>query len=105
MYYSEILRLCYYKAQIDAILFPFFNPQKGLFIQKLTKNNACRPALRSKLNMKKHVHFHMFLLFSGMKSLKKVWNEQKRLKTAEKKYFDQLLGARSTQKLFRIHNS
>ena len=34
--------------------------------------------------------FRCFLLISGVKSLKKVWNEQKRLKTAEKKYFDQL---------------
>ena len=33
------------------------------------------------------------------KALKKIWKEQKRLKTAEKKKFDQLLGVRSTQKL------
>ena len=30
-------------------------------------------------------------------------NDQKRLKTAEKK-FDQLLGARNTQKLVEMHN-
>ena len=39
-----------------------------------------------------------------MKSLKKVKNEQKSLKTAEKKGFNQLSGARSTQKLIEIHN-
>ena len=33
-----------------------------------------------------------------------VCNEQKRLKMAEKKCFDQLLGASSTQKLVEIHN-
>ena len=37
-----------------------------------------------------------FLLISGVKSLKKVKNEQKRLKTAQKKCFDQLSGAAST---------
>ena len=37
--------------------------------------------------------------------LKKVGNEQKRMKTAEKKYFNQLLGVRSTQKLVKIHNT
>ena len=40
-----------------------------------------------------------------MKSLKKVWNEQKRLKNSWNKFFDQLLGARSTQKLVEIHNN
>ena len=37
--------------------------------------------------MKKNffVHFQMFLLISAVKSLKKVYNQQKRLKTAEKK--------------------
>ena len=38
------------------------------------------------------------------KSLKNVENEQKSLKTAPKKYFNQLTGARSTQKLVNIHN-
>ena len=68
---------------------------------------ACQPALRSRQNMKKHVFlfiFRQFLLISGMKSLKKVLNEQKRLKMAEKKFFDQLSGARSTWKLVEIHN-
>ena len=36
------------------------------------------------------VHFQTFLLISAMKSLKKVLNEQKRLKTVEKKYFGQI---------------
>ena len=30
--------------------------------------------------------------------------EQKTLKAAEKKYFNQLLGVRSTRKLVKIHN-
>ena len=38
-------------------------------------------------------------------SEKKLWNEQKRLKNDWKKGFDQLLGARSTRKLVKIHNS
>ena len=40
--------------------------------------------------------------FSEQNSLK---IKQKRVKTAEKKKFDQLLGARSTQKLVKIHNN
>ena len=36
--------------------------------------------------------------------LKKVKNEQKSLKTAEKKKFEQLSGARSIRKLVEIHN-
>ena len=44
-------------------------------------------------------------LISGVKSLKKVNNEQKRSKMAEEIYFIQLLGARSTQKLVEIHNT
>ena len=48
--------------------------------------------------------FRRCLLISGVKSLKKVKNKQKRFKIAEKKYFDQLLGVRSTQKLVQIHN-
>ena len=66
---------------------------------------ACRPALRSRQNLIFLFIFRRFLLISAVKSLKKVWNEQKRLKTAEKKYFNQLLGARSTQKLVKIHNT
>ena len=44
-------------------------------------------------------------VISAKKSLINVWNEQKSLKTAQKKYFNQLLDARSTQKLVKIHNS
>ena len=47
---------------------------------------ACRPALRSRQNQAFLIIFRRFLLISGKKSLKKLWNEQKRLKTAEKKY-------------------
>ena len=50
---------------------------------------ACRPALRSRQNLKINNFFlfifRSFLLISGVKSLKKVKNEQKSLKTAEKK--------------------
>ena len=42
---------------------------------------------------------------AGRNTLKKVWNEQKSLKTAEKKCFDQLSGVRSTQKLIEIQNN
>ena len=62
---------------------------------------ACRPALRSR---QKHIFFFFFrrfLLISAVKSLKKVWNKQKRMK----KCFDQLLGARSTQNVVEIHNT
>ena len=44
--------------------------------------------------------FNLFCSFP----LKKVWNEPKRLKTAEKKYFKQLSGGRSTQKLVERHS-
>ena len=46
--------------------------------------------------------FQVFKLISAVKSLKKVWNEQKRLKTAEKKYLDQLSGAVSTWELVEM---
>ena len=36
---------------------------------------------------------------------KKVWNQQKRLKTAEKNCFNQLSGVRSPRKLVEKHNS
>ena len=42
---------------------------------------ACRPALRSRQN---HFFFVRFLLISAVKSLKKLWNEQKCSKPAEK---------------------
>ena len=45
-----------------------------------------------------------YFLISDVKSLKMVENEQKRLKTAQKKYFDRLLDACSTQKLVKKHN-
>ena len=48
--------------------------------------------------------FRRFLLISAVKSLKKLWNEQKRLKNGWKKGFNQLLGAPSTRKLVEIHN-
>ena len=44
------------------------------------------------------VHFKPFSVFSP-KKLKMNKKKQKRLKTAEKKYFDQLMGACSTRKL------
>ena len=66
---------------------------------------ACRPALRSRQNHVFLFIFRRFLVISAMKSLKKLWNEQKRLKRGRKKGFDQLLGARSTQKLIKIHNT
>ena len=50
------------------------------------------------------IFFVRFLLISAVKSLKKLWNEQKRLKNGWKKCFDQLTGAASTRKLFEIHN-
>ena len=37
--------------------------------------------------------------------MKYVFKEEKRLKTTEKKYVNQLSGARSTQKLVEIHNT
>ena len=40
---------------------------------------ACRPALRSRQNHV-FVNFRRFLLIPAVKSLKKVWNEQKRLR-------------------------
>ena len=46
-----------------------------------------------------------FFLDFRPKSLKNVLNEEKRLKTAQKKYSKQLLGARSTWKPIEIHNS
>ena len=49
--------------------------------------------------------FRRLLLISGVKSPKKVWNEQKKVEKRLKKCFDELLGARSTQKLVKIHNS
>ena len=41
----------------------------------------------------------------AVKSLKKLWNEQKRLKNGWKKCFDQLSGAASTRKLVEINNT
>ena len=64
---------------------------------------ACRPALRSRQNHIFLFIFRRFLLISVVKSLKKLWNEQKRLKNLSTS-FNQLLGARSTQKMVEIHN-
>ena len=45
---------------------------------------ACRPALKSRQKQVFLFIFRHFSVISAVKSLKKVWNEQKRLKTAEK---------------------
>ena len=44
-------------------------------------------------------------MISALKSLKKLWNEQKRSKNGWKKCFEQLSGAASTRKLVEIHNN
>ena len=43
-------------------------------------------------------------MISNRNSLKSVSKEEKRLKTAEKEFLDQISGAHSTQKLVEIHN-
>ena len=48
--------------------------------------------------------FRRFFLISDVKLLKKVYKGTKILQTAQKKYFGQLSGACSTQKLVKIHN-
>ena len=48
--------------------------------------------------------FRPFLLISGIKSLKKFQNEQKRLKTADKKVVRPAFGCRQHPKLVEIHN-
>ena len=48
--------------------------------------------------------FKLFGSIFTVKSLNEVKNEQKSLKTAEKKCFEQLSGARSTRKLVEIHH-
>ena len=54
------------------------------------------------LHIKRYSKKHAFI--SAVKSLTKFWNEHIRLKNGWKKCFDQLLGARITQKLVEIHN-
>ena len=51
------------------------------------------------------VNFLAFFVHFNREITKKVLNQHKRLKTAEKKEFDQLSGAASTWKLVEIHNS
>ena len=73
--------------------------------QKLVKTFfACQRALRSRQKNIFFVHFQIFFSDFSLEITEKVWNEQKRLKNGWKKCFDQLLGARSTQKLVEIHN-
>ena len=77
---------------------PFTNPIWSVIMSSL------HWVLKSRQNHVFLFIFIRFLVISAVKSLKKLWNEQKRLKNGWKKCFNQLLGVRSTQKLVEIHN-
>ena len=83
----------------------FFQPFFNLFWSKINQKRqfrvtpsgswpafACRPALRSQQNHVFSFIFISFLLISAVKSLKKVWNDQKRLKNGWKKMFRPAFG-------------
>ena len=75
--------------QADCIIsfFSRFQPFLFTFLRYPSGSRpafASRPALRSRQNHVFLFIFRCFLLISAVKSLKKVWNEQKRLKMAEK---------------------
>ena len=95
---------CVFRRQLVQIF--FFSCFQPFFFLKWTKKCqiwgnisgsqpafACQPALKSSLRQ-----------ISDGNSLKNVLKDEKRLKTAAKKYFDQLSNAHSTWQLVEKHN-
>ena len=72
---------------------------------------ACQPALKTETDKffdtiyRGYVDFFLSVKFATSLLALLVRYEQKRLKTAKKKYFDQLLGVNSTQQLVEILNT
>ena len=73
--------------------------QKTCFFKFSTKRWSTGISAYYTINLDIFGHLVFFLYGHMVKNI-----EQKRLKTAEKKCFNQLLGARSTRKLVEIHN-
>ena len=111
VYFDQLLGAKRTQMLVETPMFFFISAEKSLktiWIAKKVEEKcfyqllcACRTWKRSRQNQ---VFFVRFLLISAVKSLKKLWNEQKRLKNSWKKCFGQLSGAASTWKLVEIHN-
>ena len=98
VYFDQFLGAAYTQKLVKTLFSAAFQP--FLFILKLFQRfhawNQQKTSEKTQEN-----YFFLFLLTPLINLIIKIWRKL----TLRKKCFDQLLGARSTQKLVEIHNS